>query len=144
MRRESLFHLRSGLGRDTGKKSPSGGDGKQFFEPAFALSLATGSLSLIRSSVQLPLPDVVALFQSPAPPPAIPFPPENRVLTKEALRDGPGRTGAKGWGGRVTPPLLPPTGYFSPWDLREKTRLPLEDPKAVFVYIKALSEQTAP
>lgn len=140
MRRESLFHLRSSLGRDTGKKSPSGGDGKQFFEPAFALSLSTGSLSLIRSSVQLPLPDMVALFQSPA----IPSTPENRVLTKEALRDGPGRTEAKGWGGRVTPSLLPPAGYFSPWDLREKTRLPLEDPKAVFVYIKALSEQTAP
>ena len=34
--------------------------------------------------------------------------------------------------------------FFCPRDLRRKTRLPLEDLKAVFVDIKALSEQTAP
>ena len=40
--------------------------------------------------------------------------------------------------------LLPPTGYFSPWELKKKTSLLLENLKAVFVYLKSLSYQTAP
>lgn len=57
-----LFHPGRRLGRNMRKRSPLGGDGKQFLKPAFAPSLSPGSLSLIRSSLQLPQPDTVALF----------------------------------------------------------------------------------
>lgn len=87
--------IRYGLGGDTGRKGPLGGDGKPCPEPAFA-PLSPGSRSLIRSSIQLPARHS-GIVLTPQPPPR-PLPAGNRVLTKEALRDGPERTEAQGLG----------------------------------------------
>lgn len=63
------FLPRIGPGRNAGKKSPLSRDRKQFLKLAFAPSFSPGLLSLIRSSIQLLLPDTVALFKYPWPPP---------------------------------------------------------------------------
>lgn len=78
----------------------------------------------------------------PRPPPS-PLPTQG-VLTKEALRDGPERTEVQGLVTPSVPLASLPTGYFFYQGPERENKQAPGSPKAVFVYIKALSQQTAP
>lgn len=102
-----------------GEGRPAGGDGKQFLKPAFAASL---SQARVPSRVKLPAPAASGIVYTEGS--SDKGGPEARPRAQKPW--------AQGQGGSL------PTGYFSTQDLKGKTSRPLENLKAVFVYLKAL------
>lgn len=108
-----------------GEGRPAGGDGKQFLKPAFAASL---SQARVPSRVKLPAPAASGIVYTEG----------SSDKGGPEARPRAQKPGAQGQGGSL------PTGYFSTQDLKGKTSRPLENLKAVFVYLKALPKRTAP